>query len=227
MPGTDAALAYGIMHVLIRDGLVDRDYVDRYTVGFDALAERAQPNGRPSARRRRAASPVAQVESLARDYGTIKPAAIRLNYGMQRVAGGGNAVRAVACLPALVGAWRDSRGRRAAVVVGHLPGRQRGARAAGPHPRARRARSTCRRSAMRCSARAAGRARSSSTTAIRSPWRPSRRKVRAGSRARTCSSSCTTCSRPTPPTTPTSCCRPRRSSSSSTCTTRTVTCTCR
>ena len=47
---------------------------------------------------------------LARDYGTTRPAAIRVNYGMQRVAGGGNAVRAIACLPALVGAWRDPAG---------------------------------------------------------------------------------------------------------------------
>jgi len=109
MPGTDAALAFGLMHVLNRDGLVDRDYVDRYTVGFDALAERAAqwPPERVAAT---CGVPVEQVERLAHDYGTIRPAAIRLNYGMQRVAGGGNAVRAVACLPALVGAWRDPAG---------------------------------------------------------------------------------------------------------------------
>ena len=109
MPGTDAALAYGVMHVLIRDGRIDRDYVDRYTIGFDALAERARawPPERVAATCR---IPVAQVEGLARDYGTLAPAAIRLNYGMQRVAGGANAVRAVACLPALIGAWRHSAG---------------------------------------------------------------------------------------------------------------------
>jgi anaerobic selenocysteine-containing dehydrogenase len=109
MPGTDAALALGLMHVLIRDGLVDRDYVDRYTVGFDALASRAAqwPPQRAAAT---CGIPVAQLERLAHDYGTIRPAAIRLNYGMQRVTGGGNAVRAVACLPALVGAWREPAG---------------------------------------------------------------------------------------------------------------------
>jgi anaerobic selenocysteine-containing dehydrogenase len=109
MPGTDAALAYGLMHVLIRDGLVDRDYVDPFTVGYDALAARAAdwPPERVAAT---CGIGAAQVESLARDYGTIRPAAIRLNYGMQRVAGGGNAVRAVACLPALIGAWRDPAG---------------------------------------------------------------------------------------------------------------------
>ncbi len=65
----------------------------------------------PDARRAApAASAPKQIVELARDYGTIKPAAIRLNYGMQRHAGGGNAVRAIACLPALVGAWRDPAG---------------------------------------------------------------------------------------------------------------------
>ncbi|CAG0999463.1 thiosulfate reductase / polysulfide reductase chain A [Burkholderiales bacterium] len=109
MPGTDAALAFGVMHALIRDGLVDRDYVERHTLGYDALAARAAewPPERAAAVCR---VPVAQVERLARDLGTIRPAAIRVNYGMQRHAGGGNAVRAVACLPALVGAWRDRAG---------------------------------------------------------------------------------------------------------------------
>jgi len=109
MPGTDAALAYGIMHVLIRDGLVDRDYVERHTLGYDALAARASewPPARVADTCR---IPAEQVERVARAYGTTRPAAIRLNYGMQRHHGGGNAVRAVACLPALVGAWRDPAG---------------------------------------------------------------------------------------------------------------------
>jgi anaerobic selenocysteine-containing dehydrogenase len=109
LPGTDAALALGLVHLLIRDGHVDRDYVDRHTVGYEALAERAMqwPPERVAAT---CGVPVAQVLRLAHDYGTARPAAIRLNYGMQRVAGGGNAVRAVACLPALVGAWRDPAG---------------------------------------------------------------------------------------------------------------------
>ena len=109
LPGTDAALAFGIMHVLIDEALIDRDYVDRYTVGFDALAARVRewPPARVAAT---CGIRAEQVVNLARDYGSIKPAAIRLNYGMQRVHGGGNAVRAVACLPALVGAWRDPAG---------------------------------------------------------------------------------------------------------------------
>ncbi len=109
MPGTDAALALGMMQLLITENLVDRDYIDRYTLGYDALAARAAdyPPERVAAI---CGLTVDQIISLARDYGTIKPAAIRLNYGMQRHAGGGNAVRAVACLPALVGSWRDPAG---------------------------------------------------------------------------------------------------------------------
>ncbi|MFI4888831.1 MAG: molybdopterin-dependent oxidoreductase, partial [Burkholderiales bacterium] len=109
LPGTDAALALAIMHVLIDEQYIDRDYVDRCTVGYDALAERAR-EWPPERAARTCGISAEQVIRLARDYGTIKPAAIRLNYGMQRVHGGGNAVRAVACLPALIGAWRDPAG---------------------------------------------------------------------------------------------------------------------
>jgi len=108
------------MHVLIRDGLVDRDYVDRHTLGYDALAARAA-EWTPERAAATCGIPAAQVEALARDYGSIRPAAIRLNYGMQRVAGGGNAVRAVACLPALVGAWRDPAGGALLSASGTYP----------------------------------------------------------------------------------------------------------
>ena len=109
MPGTDAALAFALMHVLIAEDLLDHDYIDRYTVGFAALAARAA-EWTPERTAATCGIPVEQVLRLARDYGTLEPAAIRLNYGMQRVHGGGNAVRAVACLPALVGAWRNPAG---------------------------------------------------------------------------------------------------------------------
>jgi len=144
MPGTDAALAYGMMHVLIRDGLVDRDYVDRHAVGYEALAARAA-EWAPARVAATCGIPAAQVEALARDYGRTRPAAIRLNYGMQRVAGGGNAVRAVACLPALVGAWRDPAGGALLSSSGTYPV----ATKALERPdliQARRGRSTCPRS---------------------------------------------------------------------------------
>ena len=120
MPGTDAALAYGLMHVLIRDGFVDRDYVDRYTVGYEALAQRAAA-WTPARVADVCGIEAGEVERLAHDYGTQKPAAIRLNYGMQRHAGGGNAVRAVACLPALIGAWRDPAGGALLSSSGNYP----------------------------------------------------------------------------------------------------------
>jgi anaerobic selenocysteine-containing dehydrogenase len=109
LPGTDAALALAMMHELIVNDWLDHEYIARHTLGWDALRERAL-RWTPD----RAASvcgvPAEQIRSLARDWGTTRPAAIRLNYGMQRVHGGGNAVRAVACLPALTGAWRDRAG---------------------------------------------------------------------------------------------------------------------
>ena len=112
-PGTDAALALALMHELIVHNWLDHDYIAQYTVGWPALRERALQW--PPARAADVCGvPVAQVEALARDYGQCmvrsEPAAIRLNYGMQRVRGGGNAVRAVACLPALIGAWRHRAG---------------------------------------------------------------------------------------------------------------------
>jgi len=109
LPGTDAALAFGMMHVLIAEARIDRDYIDRYTLGYAALAERVR-DWPPERVARTCGITADQVIGLARDYGSIAPAAIRLNYGMQRVHGGGNAVRAVACLPALIGAWRSPAG---------------------------------------------------------------------------------------------------------------------
>jgi len=119
-PGTDGAFALGMIHVLIAENMIDRDYVAQHTVGFDALAERAR--AWPPAR---AASvcgvPVAQLIDLAHAYGTTRPSAIRLNYGMQRAYGGGNAVRAIACLPSLVGAWRDRSGGLLLSSSGYAP----------------------------------------------------------------------------------------------------------
>src|SRR5665213_632042 len=109
MPGTDAALALGLMHVLIGDGLVDADYVARFTLGFDALAARAA-EWDPERVARTCRIPADVVRGLAREYAATRPAAIRVNYGLQRHAGGGNAMRAIACLPALVGAWRVAAG---------------------------------------------------------------------------------------------------------------------
>jgi anaerobic selenocysteine-containing dehydrogenase len=109
LPGTDAALALGLMHVLVREGWLDRDYIERYTLGFDELAQRAR-QFTPERVASICSIPAAQIEQLAHDFWHIRPALIRLNYGLQRVRGGGNAVRAIACLPALAGHWRDAAG---------------------------------------------------------------------------------------------------------------------
>src|ERR1700675_3003443 len=109
MPGTDAALALGMMHVLIGEHLIDRDYIDRYTLGFEQLSVRVRDYP-PQRVAQITGLAVDDIVALARDYGSIRPAAIRLNYGMQRHAGGGMAIRTAACLPALVGAWRDPAG---------------------------------------------------------------------------------------------------------------------
>jgi anaerobic selenocysteine-containing dehydrogenase len=105
LPGTDAALALGVMHVLFRDGLVDEDYLARHTVGADDLRARAR-EWTPERAARETGLSVDEVEWFAREYGTTRPTAIRLNYGLNRHAGGGMAVRTVACLPALTGDWR-------------------------------------------------------------------------------------------------------------------------
>ncbi len=109
LPGTDGALALGLMHVLIREGWLDRDYIERYTLGFDELAALAAQYS-PERVAAICGIETQQIESLAHDYWHIRPAAIRANYGMQRAHGGGNAVRAIACLPALAGHWRSHAG---------------------------------------------------------------------------------------------------------------------
>jgi anaerobic selenocysteine-containing dehydrogenase len=106
-PGSDLALALGLMHVIIGEKLHDADYVARYTNGFDALRERVL--GYPP-ERVAALTGIAQedVVQLAREYASMsRPAAIRLNYGVQRSEQGGAAVRAIAALPALTGSWRE------------------------------------------------------------------------------------------------------------------------
>jgi anaerobic selenocysteine-containing dehydrogenase len=105
-PGSDLALALGLMHVIIGENLYDADYVDRYTDGFDAMKARAAeyPPERVEAL---TGISRADVVLLAREYAGIHPAAIRLNYGVQRSDRGGAAVRAIAALPALVGSWRE------------------------------------------------------------------------------------------------------------------------
>ncbi len=112
-PGTDAALALSLMHQLITHDWLDHAYLAEHTIGWPALRARALQW--PPARAAEVCGvPVEQITALAQDYGQCfvngQPAAIRLNYGMQRTRGGGNATRAVVSLPALIGAWRHRAG---------------------------------------------------------------------------------------------------------------------
>jgi len=104
-PGTDAALALGMMHVLFAEGLQDDDYLERYTLGADQLRERAReyPPERVAAI---TGLPAERIIALAREYGRAKAAFLRINYGLQRHGGGAMAVRTIACLPAITGHWR-------------------------------------------------------------------------------------------------------------------------
>ena len=88
-PGTDSALALGMMHIIIRDGLYNRDYVGRWTCGFDQLRERAAEYP-PAYVASLTGIAVADIERLAHDYATTTPAVIRVNYGVQRSDNGGS-----------------------------------------------------------------------------------------------------------------------------------------
>jgi anaerobic selenocysteine-containing dehydrogenase len=120
LPGTDGALALGLMHELIANDWLDHDYIDRYTEGWPALRERAL-QWTPERTAEVCGISAAEVRQLARDYATTAPAAIRLNYGMQRVRGGGNAVRLIAILPCLIGAWRQPAGGLLLSASGWFP----------------------------------------------------------------------------------------------------------
>jgi anaerobic selenocysteine-containing dehydrogenase len=108
-PGSDLALALGLAHIILREGWQDSEYVRAHTRGFQEYANLAAgyPPDRVSAL---TGLTVADIEELARDYATIRPAVIRLNYGVQRTDRGGSAVRAISALPVLTGSWRETGG---------------------------------------------------------------------------------------------------------------------
>jgi anaerobic selenocysteine-containing dehydrogenase len=105
-PGSDMALALGMMHVIVGEGLYDADYVARYTEGFDGLRERIG-NWTPARASELTGIATDEIVGLAREYATTRPAAIRLNYGVQRSERGATAVRTIALLPALTGSWKE------------------------------------------------------------------------------------------------------------------------
>ncbi len=108
-PGTDAALALAMMRVIVGEGLEDHDYIERHTLGFAELKERVR-EWTPDRAAQLTGLPATDIVDLAREYATTRPAAIRLNYGVQRSDRGAMAVRLISLLPALTGAWRDAGG---------------------------------------------------------------------------------------------------------------------
>ncbi len=121
-PGTDGALAMGMIHEIIAQGLVDTDYVERYTVGYEELAARAA-NYPPERVEEITGIPAEDVRTLAYEYATSQPAAIRQGVALERSRGGGQAIRAITCLPALVGAWRHVGGGTMEMPIWEFPTR--------------------------------------------------------------------------------------------------------
>src|SRR5208282_4219317 len=105
-PGTDAALALGMMHVIIGENLHDADYVAKYTLGFEQLREKVKEYP-PERVAQWTGIAAADVRKLAREYATIRPSVIRLNYGVQRSEGGGMATRSIVMLPCVIGSWKE------------------------------------------------------------------------------------------------------------------------
>jgi anaerobic selenocysteine-containing dehydrogenase len=108
-PGTDGALALGMMQVILNEGLEDRAFIQERTHGFAGLAECVKEYT-PERVAEWTGMTAGEIEGLAREYATTQPAALRVNYGLQRTENGGEAVRVIAMLPALTGAWRHRGG---------------------------------------------------------------------------------------------------------------------
>ncbi len=119
-PGTDGALALAVMHVVFRDGLEDRDYLERHTLGADELRQRVV-GWTPERVAPITGLAAGAIEAFAREYATTQPSALRINYGLNRHAGAGMAVRTIACLPAVVGAWRHPGGGILLSTSGSFP----------------------------------------------------------------------------------------------------------
>jgi anaerobic selenocysteine-containing dehydrogenase len=105
-PGTDAALALAMMHVIISEGLHDADYVAKYTLGFDELCEKVKSYP-PERVAEWTGISADDIRKLAREYATVRPSVIRVNYGVQRSDNGGTATRAIAMLPCILGSLKE------------------------------------------------------------------------------------------------------------------------
>ena len=119
-PGTDGALALGMMNVIIAENLIDHEYVNKYTLGFEELKARAAEFP-PERVEKITGIPAADIRTLAREYATTQPSAIRQGVAVERSPGGGDAIRAITMLPALVGAWRHVGGGTVEMPIWEFP----------------------------------------------------------------------------------------------------------
>ncbi len=104
LPGTDGALALGIMHLLFKDNMVDREFLEQFTVGAEQLEEHVK-SYTSALVSQITGVPEPDIRKLAHLYGTTSPAFIRIGNGIQHHDNGGMCVRTIACLPALTGQW--------------------------------------------------------------------------------------------------------------------------
>ncbi|MCO1658659.1 molybdopterin-containing oxidoreductase family protein [Pseudonocardia humida] len=119
-PGTDGALAMAMIHVILAEGLTDAEYVAEHTVGAEELAERAR-DWTPVWAEGETGIPAADIRTLAREYAAAQPSMIRIGVAIERASGGGQTVRAISCLPGLVGAWRRPGGGLLALPLWAFP----------------------------------------------------------------------------------------------------------
>ena len=105
-PGTDAALALGMMHIIVGENLHDADYVAKHTLGFEQLREKVKEYT-PERVAHWTGISANDIRKLAREYATVRPSVIRLNYGVQRSERGGMSTRAIAMLPCVIGSWKQ------------------------------------------------------------------------------------------------------------------------
>jgi anaerobic selenocysteine-containing dehydrogenase len=104
-PGSDGALALGMLHVIVREGLVDKTFVNQYVLGYTELCEKILPDYSPEAAGKITGLPAAMIEEMAIAYAKALAPFIRLGSGLTRYANGAITARAITCLPALTGAW--------------------------------------------------------------------------------------------------------------------------
>jgi anaerobic selenocysteine-containing dehydrogenase len=105
-PGTDVALALGMMHIIINQNLSDADYLSQHTLGLEQLRAKVQEY-QPEKVSHWTGISASDIRKLARDYATVRPAVIRMNYGVQRSQNGGMASRTIAMLPCIIGSWKE------------------------------------------------------------------------------------------------------------------------